>query len=103
MHGGIAHIEGNMLCLRVFGDNLENVTEHIKYLWLYLFCGILASMSHVFVASFTGNDMLIHGLGASGAITGVPGGYLLLFAKNQVRVLMVGTVMRVPAFITLGL
>ena len=86
MHGGIAHTTGNMLCLWVFGDNLENVIRSIKYLCFYLFCGILASMSHVFVTSFTGNDVLIPGLGASGAISGAPGGYLLLFPKNQVRV-----------------
>lgn len=58
MHGGIAHIAGNMLYLWVFGDNLENVMGHIKYLCFHLFCGILARISHVFVTSFTRNDML---------------------------------------------
>ena len=103
MHGSIAHIGGNMLYLWVFGDNLENVMGHVKYLIFYLLTGLIASMSHVFLASFTGNDMLIPSLGASGAISGVLGGYLLLFPKNKVKVLMLGTIMPVPAFVTLGL
>ena len=103
MHGGIAHIAGNMLYLWIFGDNLENVMGHVKYLVFYLLCGILAGLSHVFFTSFSGNDMLMPSLGASGAISGVLGGYLLLFPKNKVRVLMLGTIMPVPAFVTLGL
>lgn len=103
MHGGIAHIGGNLLYLWVFGDNLENVMGHVKYLVFYLLCGLIASMCHVWLTSFTGNDMLIPSLGASGAISGVLGGYLLLFPKNEVRVFVMMSVMHVPAFITLGL
>ena len=103
MHGGIGHIAGNMLYLWVFGDNLENRMGHLRYLLFYLFCGIIASLSHVFLSSFLGKDMFIPSLGASGAISGVLGGYLLMFPKNQVRVLAFAFIITVPAFITLGL
>jgi len=103
MHGGLAHLGGNMLYLWVFGDNLENVMGHVKYLVFYLLCGLIASLSHVFLTSYLGKDMLIPSLGASGAISGVLGGYLLLFPKNQVRVIMLASIIHVPAFITLGL
>jgi membrane associated rhomboid family serine protease len=103
MHGSIAHIGGNMLYLWVFGDNLENRMGHARYLAFYLICGLIASLSHVLLASVMGKDMFIPSLGASGAISGVLGGYLLLFPKNQVRVLAVAVVITVPAFVTLGL
>jgi len=103
MHGGLAHIGGNLLYLWVFGDNLENRMGHFKYLVFYLLTGLLASLSHVFASQFLGKDLLIPSLGASGAISGVLGGYLLLFPKNQVRVFVIGTILNVPAFITLGL
>ena len=103
MHGSVAHLGGNLLYLWVFGDNLENVMGHVKYLVFYLLTGLIASMCHVWLTSFTGNDMLIPSLGASGAISGVLGGYLLLFPKNEVRVFVLMSVMHVPAFITLGL
>lgn len=103
MHGSLAHIGGNLLYLWVFGDNLENRMGHLKYLVFYLLTGLLASLSHVFASQFFGKDLLIPSLGASGAISGVLGGYLILFPKNQVRVFVIGTILRVPAFITLGL
>jgi len=103
MHGGLAHIGGNMLYLWIFGDNLENRMGHIKYLIFYLLTGLIASLSHVFASQFFGKDLLIPSLGASGAISGVLGGYLILFPKNQVRVFVIGSIMHVPAFITLGL
>ena len=103
MHGSLAHLGGNMLYLWVFGDNLENRMGHVKYLMFYLLTGLIASLSHVFLASFLGKDLLIPSLGASGAISGVLGGYLLLFPTNQVRVLVIAFFIRVPAFITLGL
>lgn len=103
MHGGTAHLAGNMLYLWVFGDNLENRMGHKKYLFFYLLTGLIASLCHVFLASLLGKDLLIPSLGASGAISGVLGGYLVLFPTNQVRVLVIAVFMRVPAFITLGL
>jgi membrane associated rhomboid family serine protease len=103
MHGGLAHLGGNLLYLWVFGDNLENRMGHVKYLAFYLLTGLIASLSHVFASEFFGKDLLIPSLGASGAISGVLGGYLILFPKNQVRVFVIGTIINVPAFITLGL
>jgi membrane associated rhomboid family serine protease len=103
MHGGYLHIAGNMLYLWVFGDNLENVMGHKKYLIFYLLTGVIATLCHVFSAKLLGSDTLIPSLGASGAISGVLGGYLLLFPRNEVRVLLFMYIMKVPAFITLGL
>ncbi len=103
MHGGLMHLAGNMLYLWVFGDNLENRMGHKKYLLFNLLTGIIASLCHVFVASILGKDLLIPSLGASGAISGVLGGYLVLFPTNQVRVLVIALFIRVPAWITLGL
>jgi len=100
MHGGWAHLLGNMLFLWVFGDNIENRIGHIRYLFFYLVCGIIASLSHVFLA---GDDSLIPRLGASGAISGVLGGYLLLFPSRRVRVIMGRGVSQVPAFVVLGI
>ncbi len=103
MHGGLAHIIGNMMYLLVFGDNLENRMGHTRYFIFYLLCGLLASIAHVALAGYTGKDLLIPSLGASGAISGILGGYLILFPRNSVSVLVFITVIRVPAFISLGL
>lgn len=103
MHGGIAHLFWNMLYLWVFGDNLENAMGHVKYLLFYLLCGVIATLCHVYYANAVGKDLLIPSLGASGAISGVLGGYLLLYPRNEVRVLAFYVVIRVPAMITLGL
>lgn len=100
MHGGWAHLLGNMLFLWVFGDNIENRIGHSRYLIFYLVCGIIASLSHVFIS---GADSEIPSLGASGAISGVMGGYLLLFPSRRVRVLMGRGVSEVPAFVALGI
>jgi membrane associated rhomboid family serine protease len=97
MHGGIAHILGNMLYLWIFGDNLENILGHARYLFFYLLCGVLASLSHVFTTKFLGQSMLIPSLGASGAISGVLGGYLLLFPHRRVTVLLL---MRYPMHVS---
>ena len=107
MHGGIAHIFGNMLFLFIFGDNIEDRLGHIRYLIFYLVCGILAGLSHVFAtAAFAGGDpssLLVPSLGASGAISGVLGAYILLFPTNRVTVLLSWFVTQVPAFIVIGL
>jgi len=102
MHGGIAHIFGNMLFLWIFGDNLENRLGHIRYLIFYLVCGIIASLAHVFVTAMSG-DTLVPSLGASGAISGVLGGYILLYPRNNVRVIMLRILTTVPAFVAIGL
>src|SRR5687767_7076213 len=85
MHGGWMHLGGNMLYLWVFGDNIENRLGHMRYLVFYLLCGIIASLSHVFITGASSESSLIPSLGASGAISGILGGYMLLFPKRKVR------------------
>lgn len=99
MHGSFMHLFGNMLYLWIFGDNLEDRLGHMRYGIFYLVCGIVASLSHVVVNS----DSFIPSLGASGAISGVMGGYLLLFPKRRVRVIMGRGISEVPAFVALGI
>jgi membrane associated rhomboid family serine protease len=103
MHGGIAHIFGNMLFLWIFGDNVEDRLGHVRYLVFYLVCGVLASLAHVFTTVALGDDPLVPSLGASGAISGVLGGYLLLFPGRRVRVIMLRFLTDVPAYVAIGL
>jgi len=103
MHGGIAHIFGNMLFLFIFGDNLEDRIGHLRYLIFYLICGVVASLSHVAATVFFDQNRLIPSLGASGAISGVLGGYILLFPRNRVTVLMFRFLTQVPAWFALGI
>ncbi|HEV8082270.1 MAG TPA: rhomboid family intramembrane serine protease [Chitinophagaceae bacterium] len=102
MHGGIAHLGGNMLYLWIFGDNLEDKLGHVRYFFFYLLCGIIASLTHVFSDYLFGENHLIPSLGASGAISGVMGGYLLLFPTKRVTIFFIIFFIRVPAFIVLG-
>ena len=107
MHGGIAHIFGNMLFLWIFGDNIEDRLGHIRYAIFYLVCGVLAGLAHVFsTVAFAGDNqasLLIPSLGASGAISGVLGGYILLFPTRRVTVIISWFVTQVPAFVAIGL
>lgn len=104
MHGGLAHLMGNMLFLAIFGDNIENKLGHLKYLLFYLLCGVLASLSHVFTSLILGQNLLIPSLGASGAISAVLAGYMLLFPTKGVHVwLFFFFVVTVPAFVVVGL
>jgi rhomboid family protein len=98
MHGSFIHLFGNMLYLWIFGDNLEDRLGHMRYAVFYIVCGIVASLSHVFVNT----DSYLPSLGASGAISGVLGGYLLLFPRRRVRVILMRTITEVPAFVALG-
>ena len=103
MHGGWMHLGGNMLYLWVFGDNIENRLGHMRYLIFYLLCGIIASLSHVFITGGSSESSLIPSLGASGAISGVLGGYMLLFPKRKVRMFMGRGIVEVPSIIALGI
>jgi rhomboid family protein len=106
MHGGIAHIAGNMLFLWIFGDNIEDRLGHIRYLFFYLICGVLASLAHVFTtAAFASSqsDMIVPSLGASGAISGVLGGYLLLYPTRRVTVILFRFLTDVPAYVAIGI
>ena len=99
MHASWAHILGNMLYLWIFGDNIEDRIGHAKFLVFYLVCGLAASAAHIMFAA----DSVIPSLGASGAIAGVLGAYLVLFPKRSVRVLMMRQIVNMPAFMVLGL
>ena len=103
MHGGWAHILGNMLFLWIFGDNIEDRLGHLRYLIFYLVCGVLASLAHVFTTVAFGSNPLVPSLGASGAISGVLGGYILLFPRRQVHVILFRFLRTVPAYVALGL
>ncbi|HAX77867.1 MAG TPA: rhomboid family intramembrane serine protease [Cyanobacteria bacterium UBA11372] len=102
LHGGFLHIAGNMLFLWIFGNNIEDRLGHIKYLIFYLSCGVLAGLSQwVFSMNST-----IPSLGASGAIAGVLGAYILRFPRAEILTLIpLGffiTTARLPAYLFLG-
>jgi membrane associated rhomboid family serine protease len=99
MHGGWLHLGGNMLYLWIFGDNVEDVFGPIKFLIFYLVCGVAATFAQF---AFTPNSN-IPNVGASGAIAGVLGGYLLMFPHARVRVLMGNQIVAMPALVVLGL
>ena len=103
MHGGFAHLFGNMLFLWIFGDNLEDRLGRVRYLIFYLVCGVLASLAHVFTTVAFGSNPYVPSLGASGAISGVLGGYVLLFPRNRVKVILFRFLTDVPAYVALGL
>jgi len=99
LHGGWMHLGGNMLYLWIFGDNLEKVMGHLRFLIFYLICGVAAALAHI---AFNARSN-VPTVGASGAISGILGGYMLMFPRNRVRVLTRGGVAAVPAFVMLGL
>ena len=98
MHGGWVHLGGNMLYLWIFGDNVEDRYGHVKFLVFYLICGIAATLAQL--AFSTGSN--IPNLGASGAIAGVLGAYILMFPKGRVNVLMGRGVIPMPALVVIG-
>jgi len=102
MHGGWLHIGGNMLYLWIFGDNVEDNFGHLKYLIFYLLCGFAASFAQIAIDP----DSPVPSLGASGAIAGVLGSYLIMFPRNKVRVLLpifiIWTVVSLPAVLVIG-
>jgi membrane associated rhomboid family serine protease len=103
MHGGIAHLLGNMVYLWIFGDNVEDDLGPARYLIFYLVCGLIAALVHV-VGTFVFNgNPYIPSLGASGAISGVLGGYILFHPHRRVRVLMGRMMTEVPAFVAIGI
>ena len=101
LHGGWMHLIGNMLYLWIFGNNIEDVMGHAKFIVFYVFCGVLAALSHAWMDPQSTIPMV----GASGAISGILGGYLLLYPHARVLVLIpygfIGT-FNVPAAMVLG-
>ncbi len=99
MHGDIMHIFGNMMFLFIFGDNLENLLGHVRYAVFYIVCGVAAAAAQIVM----GPDSIVPMLGASGAISGVLGGYLLLFPNKPIKAIIFNFVTTVPAFVALGI
>jgi len=99
MHAGWLHLGGNMLYLWIFGDNVEDNFGHLKFLIFYLICGVAATLAQL--AFSAGSN--VPNLGASGAIAGVLGSYLVLFPRGQVKVLMGRGVIPMPALVVIGL
>jgi membrane associated rhomboid family serine protease len=103
LHGGWLHILGNMLFLWIFGNNVEDRLGHVKFLIFYLACGALAALTQWFFSAYS----TIPSLGASGAIAGVMGAYILKFPKAQILTLVpLGIILlpiRIPAFFFLGI
>lgn len=103
MHAGLMHIGGNMLFLWIYGDNLEDMLGHVGFLIFYLACGLLADAAHILADSAS----VIPTVGASGAIAGVMGGYLLLFPKAKIDFLVIFVIIfrtfTLSAWIVLGI
>ena len=99
MHAGWVHLGGNMLYLWIFGDNVEDRFGPLKFLIFYLLCGIAATFAQLAFSIGSG----IPNLGASGAIAGVLGAYLVMFPQGRVRVLMGRGIIPMPALIVIGL
>jgi membrane associated rhomboid family serine protease len=99
MHGGWLHLFGNMLYLWIFGDNVEDEFGSFKFLVFYLLCGVAATMAQFYVSTRSN----IPNVGASGAIAGVLGAYLLMFPNARVRVLVYNQIVALPALIVLGM
>jgi membrane associated rhomboid family serine protease len=98
MHGGWLHLFGNMLFLWIFGDNVEDRFGHVKFLIFYLLTGIAATLAQYWVSPGSG----VPNVGASGAIAGVLGAYILMFPQSRVNVLVGRQMMQMPAVIVLG-
>ena len=103
MHGSLMHLLGNMLFLWIFGDNVEDDLSHGRYTAFYLTTGLIASLAHVVSTFVFGDNPFIPSLGASGAISGVMGGYLVLHPHRRVRVLMLRMMTEVPGYVAVGM
>jgi membrane associated rhomboid family serine protease len=99
MHGGWLHLGGNMLFLWIFGDNVEHRIGHGLYIGFYVVAGIIASFAQILVDT----DSVIPTLGASGAISGVLGAYLVMFPTNRVTVFLFRFLLPVPAIVAIGM
>jgi membrane associated rhomboid family serine protease len=99
MHGGFGHIAGNMLYLWIFGNNVEHRFGHVWFLIFYLVAGLVGSFAQIALAPTS----VIPNLGASGAIAGVMGAYLVLFPHNRVNAVFLYHIVTVPAIVVLGM
>lgn len=99
MHGGWMHLIGNMLFLWVLGDNVEDVLGHVRYVVFYLLSGVAAALTHAGMDPSSTVPMI----GASGAISGVIGAYLMLHPRTPIKTLVIRFIVYLPAFVVLGL
>lgn len=98
LHAGLLHLASNMIYLLIFGDNIEHRFGYLPFILFYFLSGALGNLLHL--AFSTGSSLPV--IGASGAIAGVLGAYILLYPRRPVRVLMFITVVRLPALIVIG-
>lgn len=102
LHGGLFHLGGNMLYLWIFGNNIEDRLGHIRFLIFYLLAGVTAAYAHALIDA----DSLVPMIGASGAVSGVLGAYILVFPQARVHTIFFfgffWQVVRVPALIVIG-
>ena len=103
LHGGVLHVGGNMLYLWIFGDNVEDRLGHVRYLVFYLLCGAFAAGAQTYIKA----ESLVPMIGASGAISGVLGAYIVLFPHSRVLtivpIIFFIQLLEVPAVVLLGL
>jgi len=103
LHGGWLHVIGNMLFLYIFGDNVEDILGHGRYLAFYILCGALSFMAQIALQS----NSMVPNVGASGAIAGVLGAYILLFPRARIVTLLpiviFFTLVEIPAFVFIGI
>ena len=102
MHGSLMHLAGNMWFLWIFGDNIEDDMGHFKYLLFYIATGVIASLTFVFL-NRSGPAALTPCLGASGAISGVLGAYLVLHPQRRVSVILMRMMVDVPGYVAVGI
>lgn len=99
LHGGLMHLAGNMLFLWVLGDNIEDALGHLRYVAFYLACGVAAALAHAIGEPASEVPMI----GASGAISGVIGGYLILHPRAPIKTLIWLFIIKLPAWVVLGI
>src|SRR5204862_5028534 len=103
LDGGVVHVAGNMLCVWIFGDNVEDRMGHGRFLVFYLLCGVAAALAQ----TITGPDSVVPMVGASGAIAGVMGAYFVLYPRSRIVTLIpiffFFQVVEVPAILFLGI
>jgi membrane associated rhomboid family serine protease len=105
MHANWLHLLGNMLFLYIFGDNVEDILGHAGYFIFYLICGLAAAFAHI-LSLYLGltypSDFTVGVVGASGAISGVLGAYLVLYPKARILTWIIYFILPIPAIIFLG-
>ena len=102
MHGGILHLAFNMLYLWIFGNNIEDKLGHVRFIFFYVFCGVIAAYAYAITEPHSHIPMV----GASGAISGILGAYILLFPRATVHTIVIlgffFTIIKIPALIVIG-